>query len=719
MMRALAAVFSLLLCVCPLFAAEGDVPVSRRVLALFNSSYVAHGEPVNTSIHTLLEKPLNHMGFMVDYHDVNAGALPDAEPYHAIIVWLESPVMPNPDRFLPWLSSAMRSGKKVILPSGLQIPASSDGYEVPFDRLLAFFQQFGLEQTGIVRLGEDADKLATVNMFPEKFGFETDLVRFSNVSPVYAVNPEKLEAWQYVEKVDDPAQRAVTVAAGPSGGWALEENFLVYTVDIEGEDYRVAWNVDPFQFLGEAVDSQDMPAPDVTTFWGTRGAFSHVDADGPYNYTNGYTGKPRYTFDMIYDEVLSKYHFPITIGYIACEYQPDIDARIIEPGESVEEALARPRRPWQGTQAEVAHDMREIAKKVSALPHIQSGCHSYSHPLDWQGKEPGYAIRDYEFSYEQETRGAIEYLNKNVLPPEKPVELFQWPGDCDPPPVALDILAEMNMANINGGDPLFDGKYNSVYFICPLTRPKGDHLQIHTAGSNENIYTVGWTAFHSAFNNVIATFEHSEYPKRFLPVNIYYHVFPAESEAGLRAMQNAYDWALTKELCWMRAVEYVHAVEGYSTARLGRTRDGGWWIEDYGLCPSLRFDNADALQVDIENCVNVAGYSRHAGSLYVALIPGERAEVRFGETPADSPCLAGSSGMLRNIVMTDKSWQAESRVWNDGFLDIWAGEGDWRGYYRVAGGERVEQKPRRLADGRLRIDLPRSDGEWVEVSFEL
>jgi len=381
------------------------------------------------------------------------------------------------------------------------------------------------------------------------------------------------------------------------------------------------------------------------------------------------------------------------------------------------------------------------------LPHVQAGCHGYAHPLVWRDKVPGYAIAGYEMTYEQEVRGAVEYLNRNVLPPDKPVEVYQWSGDCDPPEEPLAILAEMGLPNINGGDSRYDSRFNSVYYISPLSRPEGRYRQIYTAGANENIYTEGWTGFKGAFNNVVETFERSENPRRLLPVNIYFHVFPAEAQAGLRAIRNAFDWASLRELCWIRAVEYVRAVEGFLRARVGRTGDGGWWVEGYGACPSLRFDGEQRF-IDMERSRNVAGYVRNNNSLYVSLLPGERAEVRFTEDARlEAPCLARASGMLSGVKRAPGRWEGRIRTWGPGFIELWAPEGEWRVLACLPNGggtlqgtmtplpesgdtsEETEARlpegvfslqgmAARLPDGRVRFDLPDAGGEEIEVTFE-
>lgn len=697
----------------PALGAEGEV--SRRVLGLYNSHDPSDFDPNDTSTQNQLDMPLNHLGMHLEWADVNK-PLPDPRPYRAIVVWLSTYEMDNPELFLPWLRDAVRSGVRLIMPDGLNPPTDKAGNPVNEAMIDEIYAEFGMVQED-AGLGDDPAKMQMHNLRPEKFGFETNLANFEVFSPVMRAESPGLETWQVLENIDDPARHCASVVVGDKGGWCISDRMLFYTVNIPGMEYRVAWNIDPFAFLEAALGLEKTPRPDVTTFWGARGAYSHVDVDGPYNLTQDVPGPSRYAFEVIYNDVLAKYPFPVTLGFITSEYDPEIDLRYIMPGETPATTLARPRLDWEEPHRQVATKLRNIATKALALPHIQAGCHSYTHLLNWKEKIPGYAIAGYEVSYEQEIRGAIEYLNKNVLPPNKQVELFQWPGDCDPPEEAIAILSEMGIPNINGGDPLYDQRYSSVAFVCALSALKGSQRQIYTSGSNENIYTHGWTGFKGAFINAITTFKMGDSPRRLLPVNIYYHAFPAESEAGVLAIQHVYEWAAKQDLCWMRAVEYVHAAEDFFKVRMGQGGDGSWWAENYGKCRTLRFDNEERA-VDMKTSRNVAGYSRANKALYVSLLPGDRAEVRFTDSAPTAPCLARSSGMLEDIVSGPRSWSAKTRVWGEGFIELWAPNGNWKMIAQYPGGNKVESEAERFSDGRIRFFLPDAHGQQVEVHIE-
>lgn len=700
-----------------LVAGEGRGEVSRRVLGLYNGKTTEYGEPSFSDIQDFLEMPLNHLGFTVEYADVNK-PLPDFRPYRGIVVWLSSNEMDGAERFLPWLLEAARAGVKLIFPSGIAAPNSPGGPPVGQEEERELYRLFGLEATPYDMNGVLADYRVDV-LRPERFSFETDL--FPGDAPVPSVRAvdASTDVWLKVIRRDDPEREGAAIVAGPAGFWAVDDNILFFSVFPDKQEYRAAWNIDPFAMLEVGLNCAGLPRPDATTYWGTRGAYIHVDTDGAYNMSQpDVPGPSRFAMRVVLDEIWRKYPYPTTVGLITAEYRPDIDLRFIQQGETLEQTLNRKFQAWERPHAETAAKLRELAKEVFALPNTQVGCHGYSHPLFWRKLIPGYAIRGYTPTYEDEVRGAVEYLDREVLPPGKTVELFQWPGDCDPPEEALAILDAMGLANINGGDPLYDSRYDSVYFVCGLSRLKGKYRQIHTSGSNDNIYTKGWTAeYLGAFANVIETFERSDSPRRLLPVNIYYHLFPAERLSGLLAIKRTYDWAAARDLCWMTAREYVRAVESFFPVRLGETEDGGWWAEEYGSCPTLRFDG-EKRRVDMRRSVNVAGYSFHNGSLYVSLIPGKRAEIRLADGAVGAPCLAGASGLLKDIAREQTKWRGLIRAWGPGFIELWAPMGTWRAVATGPDGVKSEGEAKRLPDGRLRFEFPGASGQWMEVRFE-
>ncbi|MDR1535596.1 MAG: hypothetical protein LBU64_10975, partial [Planctomycetota bacterium] len=299
--------------------AAGEGEISRRVLGISSP----REEPIHqSSLHAFLEKPLNHLGFVLDYADPDQ-PLPDFRPYRAIIVWLSSYRMKQAEQFLPWLLAAMDAGVKLILPDGLQVPIRANGRPVGEGNLNKILGRFGLARADY-DLPNEISRRRYANLRPDCYSYETD--RFPDVSSfdVFRV-PETaagVEVWQRIESLEDSDIHAVSAVAGEAGFWSLSANLLYYSLDIRDPVdslYRVAWYLNPWKMLREGL-AGGQPAPDVTTFSGARGAYAHVDADGPSNQTQpDVPGPSRFAVEVMLDEIWRKYDFPVTIGLIAGE----------------------------------------------------------------------------------------------------------------------------------------------------------------------------------------------------------------------------------------------------------------------------------------------------------------------------------------------------------------------------------------------------------------
>src|SRR3974377_370292 len=85
-------------------------PGRREILAVYDSREEAR--PDQTRLHRFAEMPLNHLGFIVSYWDINSG-LPSAERaahIRGIITWFRRP--PPSSFFLWWLTHTHHARRK-------------------------------------------------------------------------------------------------------------------------------------------------------------------------------------------------------------------------------------------------------------------------------------------------------------------------------------------------------------------------------------------------------------------------------------------------------------------------------------------------------------------------------------------------------------------------------------------------------------------------------
>ena len=118
---------------------------------------------------------------------------------------------------------------------------------------------------------------------------------------------------------------------------------------------------------------------------------------------------------MIRTKILERYPLPVTASIV------EADTR----------GLLKTLKPDDRQRYE------NIARSIFALPNVQAGSHSYTHPFSWDPADPNPGHFDRvnvqlndSVSYptvdlEREIKGSIDYINQNLLPKNKKVEYAQ------------------------------------------------------------------------------------------------------------------------------------------------------------------------------------------------------------------------------------------------------------------------------------------------------
>src|SRR5215470_16288338 len=94
----------------PVGASELQQPlVKREILALYDGA--REGAADATRIHRFAELPLNHLGYILHYHDVRAGLpeLREVARYAGVLTWFIGPLADG-DSYLSWADLAAREG---------------------------------------------------------------------------------------------------------------------------------------------------------------------------------------------------------------------------------------------------------------------------------------------------------------------------------------------------------------------------------------------------------------------------------------------------------------------------------------------------------------------------------------------------------------------------------------------------------------------------------
>ncbi|SMC20100.1 hypothetical protein SAMN02746041_00813 [Desulfacinum hydrothermale DSM 13146] len=586
--------------------AEGT-PLARRVLVIYGEGQSERDNPVFSHAGGVL----HHLGLLMDYWDVNRRPLPDdtmMENVRAVIVTLRHPVESNRTSYLQWLQHQLDSGRKLVVLGLLGVdPQRGESTE---RKLVADIWK---------RLGVHYSGLDITPAWKRRYVFKnTQMVEWERRYPPFpppVYRAEKVDAALTAHLVvsvqgsdEDPA---VLVGTHPNGGFAFPGTFI-WT---DPETFDTQWYVDPFLFFSKALDLETLPTPDPTTLNGLRVAFSHIDGDGFGGYTEikGYEN----CAEVIRDEILKAFDFPVTASVITAEVDP--------------QTLGRPA-------------LKALAREIFRLPNVEPASHSFSHPFYWDPKDVGKSryhrlhglqVPGYHFDPEQEIVGSAAYISRELAPEGKPCRLFLWTGNCRPRPEDMALCDKAGLLNMNGGDTLWDAAHPSVSYVSPFFWRLGDHLQVLTGQANENILTNLWSGPYFGYRNVIETMKRTEKPRRLKPIDIYYHYYSAQYEASLQALKEVYQWVLAQEIAPVFTSQYIRMVQGFATARIFQAAPDTFEVENYGHCLTVRFDRSDRVP-DLDRSQNVVGYLRMDHCLYVSLQPGG-SKARIVLAPAESP----------------------------------------------------------------------------------
>ncbi|MFO1523841.1 MAG: hypothetical protein U1G05_17800 [Kiritimatiellia bacterium] len=695
--------------------------------------------------------PLNHLGLVLDYHNVRDG-LPAPESLagvRGVLIWFDQGrCSAGPEALLAWCEGVAATGRKLVVIGDLPLETALGCAPVGKDRLVRFWSALGLRW---------ADNSVDITYDVEVLHKSPALVEFERPLPPdlppFAITRaigDGAVSHLRVRKKGDPATESDLVVTSPAGGY-IAANYLGYQ-DQDGTFLQLY--VNPFEFFRAAFGTDDLPKPDVTTLSGGRIYYSHIDGDGwrSESAVPGYKERNASSAEVIYREAILPYpDLPVTVGPIVGDIDP----------------------AWYGNRAEM-----RLARDLFALPHVEPGTHTYTHPLNWaafsgqdippepapeRDENEGRPIPDDEmvsvfgsggrvavqasgapgapdksagpyerpstyargpFRMEREVGESIAFIN-NLCPPGKQVRLLQWSGNCCPFEAALRQVKLAGVRNINGGDSRFDAEFPSCLWVAPVGRQIGGLRQIFASNSNELTYTDLWTARFFAFRNLAETVRNTDSPRRLSAFNLYYHMYSGERVASLAALKSNLDFARGLKLTPIAASHYAGIADGFFSAQLVPDGPGSWWIEGRDLLQTVRFDDADHKAPRMDQCKGVLGFTRHQGSLYVALDPAvERPRVEIQELAGSGSNMDATRPELEYSRWPVEGLDVKGRAWSFDAAGYGGGEMVWRvpedGPFRVV----LSQAGRMRSDTNLqtrgktlRIPLPGNDPSTVHVEI--
>lgn len=534
--------------------------------------------------------PLNYLGYRVEYLDVSE-ALPTASlagRYAGIVSWLEK--APQQQReYENWILKQRMDGIPIVLINSLGAAPESP-----------FMQKLGFAAKAIT--GPPA-KVTVSTVDSSLAGFEMQLFPVPDAFiPLVQKDPS---ATVLLDLVDDQGRHMHAAALTSWGGYVMYPFVLRQMGD--ANIYR--WIINPMIFYQKALRLPVMPVPDLTTHNGRRILFAHIDGDGAVSRAEM---NPKMLANrMMLEEILKRYRIPTTVSVIEGETSP------------------------RGLYPELSATAEQTYREIFSLPHIEPASHSFSHPFSWSKAakntdEESYHLNipGYSFDLRREILGSLDYVRK--LAPAGKQPLFLWTGDCNPDTDALDLLERAGVLSMNGGDTVITKENPSWTAIAPIGIHKGPYFQVYAPNQNENMYTDLWTKRFYGYERVIETFQLTDRPYRFKPINIYYHMYSATKPASLNALRKVYDYALRQDVVAVFASEYIRKAREFSRVAVGRT-ENGYRVAGTDAIRELRIPKTAGYPVSAGG--GVIGFSDHEQARYLHLAPGRMHDVVLQKEP--------------------------------------------------------------------------------------
>ena len=614
--------------------------VPRRVLVLFGEEPAASETPLvwpaDAQAASTLQMPLEWLGYEADYLNPSVDALPErvSDEYAAVILDfdLNLPIMREPE-ITTWLIDQHRHGKRLVFCGS---PHFSDS------AMRQVFEALGVQGNG--------DAVRPVTQL--RVAHQDPKANFENKTPVSPVSfldlrsPAGSRVFTAVEGTDHTGKkvRFDAVFTSPWGGMMLAPY-----VFFRRSDYEHMWLFDPFEFLRTALATPEWPVPDTTTKAGRRIFYSHIDGDGFRNDSRAVIGKK--SGEVILEDIIKKYPYPFTCSVIEAEIR----------------ALAKDQDPKEEPL------LVKLSREMFALPNVEAGSHSYTHPFYWQENDKTSALYTEDnlelkpeidvskINLEREITGSIKYIESTLLPPGKKVEIFLWSGNCRPGEEALAICDRLGIENINGGYVIITKKNPSLTKVSPRSMMWGDRLQVFCSHENDNIYRGVWTEtgkegaqkipFFSGFMHAVDSFQRTETPLRLKPVNIYFHFYSGDNLAALRALKSLFDWAATQPLHAVTAKQFTRIVKDARRTELFQDTDGSWLISNHGESTNHRIRSGDGYP-DLAASEGVLGSADAGAYRYIHSSGRPLTRLRLTATP---PIHLGLESSTAPIQFTERS----------------------------------------------------------------
>ncbi|MDY0328970.1 MAG: endo alpha-1,4 polygalactosaminidase [Thiomonas sp.] len=627
--------------------------VPRRVLLLHSCEQGDSPELQAQSAHLYGAMPLEYLGLVPEYRYVGAPAItePLAGRYAAIVLYPDDGKVPADIRAL--LKRAKKEG----------VPVAVLGY-ADFDVLTELGAKVG-----------DGPLAAPIRVQRQPGTPNGEVIPLVSPEDSTAIAAGSgAQVWLRATGADGQVMDGAAIT--PWGGYALGP-FGVFNLP---GNAGTRWATPPIEFFRAALRVGADPMPDVATRTGRRVFFVHFDGDGWPNACDQ-PGSPL-ACEVLVREFLEKYQVP-TLGSVII-------------GEISHEGL----------YPKLADQSQKWARRMYALPWVEVGSHTWSHPFNWVEASKTHSLGkpskaypygfylplpNYTFSTRSNVVGAAEYIDQKLAPPGKKCNMILWPGDCNPPNEAVAMAYETGLGNINGGGAPISKSQPTLSNIWPMGIPKGRYFQVYAAQSNEEDFTHNWTGPYFGFERVIESYRMTDSPRRIKPIDLYYHPYIVTKAAGAKSLHTVYQWVLRQPTHAIFGHQYFRSVNDWRQATVARLLAGGWRLRS-GAEMRQWTQPVGAPAPALERCRNLVGWNEHGQQRYLHASAGQavlRSQTAGQPSAPSQPRLIeANADVTRWAVQNDRSVQIslQGHLPVEALFDLPSG---WR--VQAAQGARVEQ----------------------------
>jgi len=338
----------------------------RTIIALYDG--IENPIIRETRIHRFVEMPLNHLGLKLKFIDIHKDlpSLKELEDVRGVITWFDADKMADPLKFLSWADQLMDKGIRWVVLGNLGVNANMRGVPTPLPMINRYLSRLGLQTQGnwkqitydVKLTHKDAQMVeferpykGILSPFPQTYRSDKNSTVFLTAS------------WG-----KDLVSKSDLIVIGHQGGY-VAPGYAMF----ERENFN-QWYLNPFEFFRQAFTTDDLPKPDTTTLSGRRMYYSHIDGDGWRNITEieKYKETKEFSAEVIFNEAVEPFpDLPVTLAPIAGDLDP----------------------AWYGSEETLS-----LTRKMLALPQVEAGSHTYSHPFEWgyfKNYSPGKEWREF------------------------------------------------------------------------------------------------------------------------------------------------------------------------------------------------------------------------------------------------------------------------------------------------------------------------------------